>query len=285
MRAPDWRAAWALVLVSAAQAAPPRLHVETPEIFAPGIASTEFSEVRLTLSPDGATALWFTRNRPGGPGGYDIWMSKRAGGTWGAATPVPFNSPTRDFDPAFSFDGRTVYFSSDRPGGLGGDDLWRVSVNGDGFGTPRNLGPGVNSARNEWAAMVSTDGTLLFSSNGRGGAGRFDLFIAREGRGEFKKAEALRGGINTPADEFDATFLADQKTVLFSRAPNLEVDTVWLYVASSTRGQYDAGTALSAEINVADKGSYGPMLDWSQRDRFTFTRGGEVFLARYRLGR
>ena len=285
MFAPEWRALAALALMSAAQAAPPRLHVEAPEVFAPGIASTEFSEVRLTLSPDGATALWFARNRPGGPGGYDIWMSKRSGDSWSAATPVSFNSPTRDFDPAFSADGRTVYFSSDRAGCLGGDDLWRVTVAADGFGTPANLGATVNSARNEWAAMISADGTLLFSSNGHGGAGRFDLFIARAQRDGFTAAVALPGDINTPADEFDATFLADQKTVLFSRAPNLEVDTVWLYVASNKRGKYDAGVALPGDINIADKGSYGPMLDWSQRDHFTFTRGGELFLARYRIGR
>ena len=72
--------------------------VDEPERFAPGIASTSHSEVRLTISPDGHTALWFSRNRPGGPGGYDIWMSRRTGDGWGAAEPVPFNSPGRDFD-------------------------------------------------------------------------------------------------------------------------------------------------------------------------------------------
>ena len=42
--------------------------------FAPGIASTVHAEIRLTLSPDGNTALWFSRDRPGGAGGYDLWM-------------------------------------------------------------------------------------------------------------------------------------------------------------------------------------------------------------------
>jgi hypothetical protein len=44
-------------------------------LFAPGIASTGFSDVRLTVNPDAHLALWFSRNRPGGAGGYDIWMS------------------------------------------------------------------------------------------------------------------------------------------------------------------------------------------------------------------
>lgn len=145
-----------------------------PELFAPGIVSTEASEVRLTISPEGSRAAWFTRNRAGGAGAYDIWTSTYRSGRWSAATPASFNSAQRDFDPAFSADGRFLYFCSDRPGGTGGDDLYRVPVTSAGFGEPEHLGPQVNSAGNEWAPMLSSDGNvLLFSSNGRGGAGRF----------------------------------------------------------------------------------------------------------------
>src|SRR3546814_12628842 len=84
------------------------------ELFAPGIASTHHSEIRLTISPDGKTALWFSRDRPGGGGGYDIWTARRAETGWGAATPVSFNTPGRDFDPAFSAEGRFIYFCSAR---------------------------------------------------------------------------------------------------------------------------------------------------------------------------
>lgn len=254
-----------------------------PELFAPGIVSTPFSEVRLTLSRDGRTALWFARDRPGGPGGYDIWMSKRSGASWGAATPVSFNSPQRDFDPAFSADGRFVYFSSDRPGGQGRDDIYRVSLTATGFGEPESLGPAVNSAGNEWAPMLSRDGALLFSSDGRGGAGRMDLFVSRGQRGgRFAPATPVPGALNSSADEFDATFLDDDRTILFSRASNLEKDTVWLYIAVRDDDAYDTGTKLPESFNVPDKSSYAPMLDWSQPGRFTFTRAGELYLARYR---
>jgi len=106
--------AWtALASMAAGQAGPglaSNVEIAGPaSIFAPGIASTNFSEVRLTLSPDGRTAMWFSRNRPGGPGGYDIWISRLVSGAWSVAEPAPFNSPTRDFDPAFSPDGKYVY--------------------------------------------------------------------------------------------------------------------------------------------------------------------------------
>lgn len=240
--------------------------------FAPGIASTEFSEVRLTLSPDGTTALWFSRDRPGGAGGYDIWMSRKVANAWSPGTPVSFNSPTRDFDPAFSPDGAYVYFCSDRPGGVGGDDVYRVAVVGNDFGTVEPLGPNVNSAANEFAPMLAHDQTqLLFSSDRPGGAGGHDLFTSRYQGGRFDVAKRLSGAVNTAANEFDATFLADGTTLVFARAKDFRTDRVDLFVATPHDGKYDAGTLLPLSINTADHDTYGPMLDWSDRHRFTFS--------------
>jgi TolB protein len=254
------------------------------ELFAPGIASTRYSEVHLTLSPGGKTALWFTRDRPGGPGGYDIWMSRHDGSGWSAATPVSFNSPQRDFDPAFTADGRDVYFCSDRPGGWGGDDLYRVAVTPDGFGKPELLDDAVNSAGNEWAPMLSKQNILLYSSNGRGGQGGFDLFISGPPKlGRFPAARAVPGEINTDADEFDATFLDDSRIIIFSRAPDLDKDTVWLYAAVRGGGAYDTGVKLPEAINLSDKSSFAPMIDWSRTGRITFTRAGDLYLLRLRV--
>lgn len=213
----------ALLAGSPASPQPPVEIVGEAELFAPGIASTEHAEIRLTISPDGNTALWFSRDRPGGAGGYDIWMSRRSGAGWGPAAPVSFNSPGRDFDPAFSRDGRFVYFCSDRPGGVGKDDLYRVAVTGAGFGIPENLGPAVNSPGDEYAPMLSPDGRLLlFSSDRPDGAGRHDLYTARAAGRGFAAAAPLAGALNTPADEFDASFLSDGRTIVFARAPSMQ---------------------------------------------------------------
>jgi Tol biopolymer transport system component len=211
-------------------------------------------------------------SRVRGAGGYDIFVSRRVGESWGAATPVPFNTAARDFDPAFSPDGRAVYFCSDRPGGQGGDDLYRVPFVDGEFGEAHSLGASVNSARNEWAPMLSPDGrTLLFSSDGRGGAGRMDLFVATRRQNGFDAPRPLPGAINTAEDEFDATFLEDGATVVFTRAPDLRKDDVRLFQARPTRAGYDRGTALPDSVNTPGGDAYAPMLDWSAKRRLTFT--------------
>jgi TolB protein len=260
-------------------------------MFAPGIASTEFSDVRLTLSPDGRTALWFSRDRPGGPGGYDIWISRRTARGWGVAEPAPFNSAARDFDPAFTADGRYVYFCSDRGGGLGGDDLWRVRVGKDGFGEPENPGAAVNSHGNEWAPMLSPDGRmLLFSSDGRPGARRMDIFTARVTGDAFADATPVAGELNTAEDEFDATFLADGRSIVFSRARDISVDDVRLFHSAPREGRYAYGEPLPESVNTSASDTYAPMLDWSSRHSLTFTtrrpagstRGVDIYVVRYR---
>jgi len=269
----------------------PLVIVGEATVFAPGSASTQFAEIRLTFSPDGRTALWFSRDRPGGAGGYDIWMSRLHATHWSAATPVPFNSPVRDFDPAFSSDGRFVYFCSNRADTLGGDDVYRVSVTDEGFGAVEHLGAAVNSSGNEFAPMLSPDLTqLLFSSDRAHGVGGHDLFVARHDAGNFAVAQRLPGSLNTSANEFDATFLADGTTIVFARANDFRTDRVDLFVSMLGDGRYDGGTKLPSSIN-GENDTYGPMLDWSSPDRFTFSgqrdgsREMNLYVVRYRLSR
>jgi TolB protein len=265
----------ASVLLVAAKA-PGRLAslelTSTPELVAPGVVSSGFSEIRLAMSPDKRTMLWGSTDRPGGPGGWNIWLSRQSDAGWGAPEPAPFDTPANEFDPAFTPDGRYVYFFSNRPGGLGGDDIYRVPVIAKGFGPVEHLGPEVNSAGNEWAPSLSPDGaTLLFASDGRGGSGRHDLFVARAKGTGFAVAQALPGAINTPADEFDATFLADGSSVVFARSNDVDNDPISLYFAGRGPNGYDGGTILPRSINVDAGYTLGPTLDWSDRSLLYFS--------------
>ena len=99
-----------------------------------------------------------------------------------------------------------------------------------------------------------------------------DLFVATQRADAIRGRDArLPGEINTADDEFDATFLDDGATVVFTRAPDLRKDDVRLFQARRTRTGYDRGDAAARRVNTPDGDAYAPMLDWSRKSRLTFT--------------
>ena len=230
-----------------------------------GVVSTPASEVRASISPDGKRIVWGSTDRAGGAGGWDLWQAKLKQGRWQDAQPLYINSKANDFDPAFSADGRWLYFFSNREGGLGGDDLYRVAVRADGgFGAVENLGPGVNSKGDEWASAPSVDGTaLLFASDGFGGAGRHDLFVAHWDGGAFGGRKPVPG-VNTRNDEFDATWLDGGKAIVFTRSANSDDKPMQLFIAQCDGQRYDDAVPLRLSFNTADARTLGPAIDWNK---------------------
>ncbi len=121
--------------------------------------------------------------RPGGFGGSDLWMSTRSAVSDAWDPPLNLgptvNSSAHDRYPSISADGLALFFSSYRPGGHGGQDIWvamRVTEDDD-WGTPVNLGPMVNTSSSDGGPSISADGrTLYFYSNRPGGYGNHDLY-------------------------------------------------------------------------------------------------------------
>jgi len=230
-----------------------------------GVVSTRDNEVRASVSPDGQRIVWGSTDRNGGPGDWDLWQASLRDKRWTDPRPLPINSPANDFDPAFSADGRWLYFFSNRAGGRGGDDLYRAAVRSDGsFGAPENLGSGVNSAGNEWAPLSSVDGRwLLFASDGFGGAGRHDLFVARWDGKAFVDPQPVPG-VNTAADEFDAAWLDGGNALVFARAQNVETQPIRMYVAQCDGKAYSNIAPWSLSFNTAEGATLGPVVDVSK---------------------
>jgi hypothetical protein len=243
-------------------------------LFLPGVVSSRYSEVRAAVSPDGNIVLWGSVNRPGGPGGWDIWISRRKGTAWSAPAPVSFDSGANDFDPAFSPDGRHVWFFSNRSGGFGGDDIYVVDFDARSgiFGPPHNPGAAINSAGDEWAPTPSPDGSaLLFASNGRGGAGRHDLFLSTRRGDAWQPAQPLAGEVNSSADDFDAAFLANGNVLVFARSEDVENAPIALWVAMRQGGRYVHPRRLDARVNVEGGAILGPSVDPMHPDTLLFS--------------
>src|SRR5690606_13630972 len=116
-----------------------------------------------------------------------------------------------DSTPAFSRDGRTLYFSSNRKGGYGGIDLYSAVMNANGrFGNVRNMGKDINTEGDEMFPWVSPDGKLYFSSSGHPSLGGLDLFVAVRKEGLIN-VENLGVPMNSPQDDFALTYLTRTK--------------------------------------------------------------------------
>lgn len=139
-------------------------------------------------------------------GKNNLYKATKNGDTWGNITPLPFNSKEFSLsNPSLSRDGKTLYFSSNMPGSLGGVDIWKVAVNGDTYGTPENLGNKVNTEGNESFPFIADDNsTLYFASSGKQGLGGYDVYQIDLAKG----TEAVNMGkpVNTEKDDFSFTF-------------------------------------------------------------------------------
>jgi Tol biopolymer transport system component len=149
-------------------------------IFTINTSSDEYGPSAFTDAA-GTLTLFFTSNRPGGLGGFDIYSSVRAAnGIFGdPALVTELSSSADDTFPLVRNDGLAMFLASNRPGTLGGFDLWSATRSSTTapWSAPVNLGSVVNSTANEQRPTISSDGTtIIFMSDRPGGFGGFDLY-------------------------------------------------------------------------------------------------------------
>ena len=163
------------------------------------------------------------------------------------------NSPQDDRLPAISADGLELVFSSSRPGGSGGHDLWmsrRVSPT-DPWATPVNLGPRVNSSDDEFYANLSTDGlTLYFSSSRPGGLGMLDIWMAhRPNRdGNWSVPVNVGATVNSTDDDQAPVISADGLKLFFSSSRYGDFD-IWVVQRPTQDSIWSTPTVLQTTVN------------------------------------
>jgi len=238
----------------------------TPELFLPGIISSEVSEVKITFSEDGKLVLWGTVGKENERGALDIWQSVKSKNGWGSPMPVSFNSKYNDFDPSFSADGKKVYFFSNRPGGLGGDDLYFVSYDSvkKKFSAPINMGKTFNTTADEWGPAESVDGQkFIFCTNGLGGKGQHDIFISHrdsKGWGIPKNVETL----NSVEDDFDPVILHDCSSIIFTR--KISEEEAFLFISYQSDSGYSSPVLVDKVMNIPDTWNFGSSVNYFENE-------------------
>lgn len=229
-----------------------------------------------SLSPHGLS-LYFHSNRAGGLGGFDIWVSRRAGPNCPWQAPVdlgpPVNTPRDDGDVNFTPDGRVLFFSSDEGhGGAGAGDIFmarRADPNDDfGWGEPVNLGPDVNTALHESNPeyVAAEDGGTLYFDRSDGIPAHLEIYsVGLTHDGETRGPAVLVSELSAPgiADASPAV-RADGRELIFwsggaegSRPGGVGLADLWVSTRQSVNDPWspprDLGTPLNsrfAELSV-----------------------------------
>ncbi len=191
--------------------------VADPVILSTGYTSRSGEVGPVSYSPDGRRVV-FTRNNftPGTrlvpEAGITLNLltaDVNAAGQWVNVRPLPFNGNAYNTGfGTFGPRGEVIYFASDRPGGYGGYDIYRVDLSeGASSDVPENLGAVVNSRGNEITPFFD-GGSLYFSSDWHQGLGAYDVFRASVTNDKPQALYHLGGAVNSPRDDMGFTFNA-----------------------------------------------------------------------------
>lgn len=210
----------------------------TPEIFAPDIVSTDlYNHGSLSISPDGQEIYWAMAplDTP-----LRIYVARLVHGLWTKPEILSFTL-TEDGDcPILSYDGKKIFFNSNRPitqGGKRRERVWFVERTPAGWSTPACLGPEINNEHLHWQVSVDRDGNLYVGSERRGSKGQDDIFFARYDQGTYSQPISLDEAINTVAHESTPFVAPDGSYLIFAR------DGMWISFKNS-RGQWTDAVKL-----------------------------------------
>lgn len=226
--------------------------------------NTDNNDATAGMSLDGKT-LYIYRGSHGG----DLYSTQLIGDTaW--SNPVllsdKINSKYFETSVCVTPDGKTIYFVSQRPGGYGGRDIYRISTDSDGtYGTAENIGPVINTQYDEEGVALSPDGkTLYFSSEGHNTMGGYDVFKSYYENGQWAAPINMGYPINTPDDDVFYCVSANGKHAYYSsirkggegekdiyRITFLKSDTtIPVKVADISSSRHTKAKQLNNEANV-----------------------------------
>lgn len=197
----------------------------TPTLL-PGNVNKEYHEGPVAFDST-YTTMYFTRNNyikkkkksKEGIMKLKVFKAVYKDDKWEEISDLPFNSDEYSVGhPTLSPDGKYLYFASDMPdpGAQGGQDLYMVAITDNGFGTPVNLGAGINTKGDEVFPFMHPSGTLYFSSDSYEGMGGLDIYSATNQKGSWGNVTDLGYPINTSKDDFGLIYNKSLQAGMFT---------------------------------------------------------------------
>lgn len=178
------------------------------------IINTRYNEGTCTISADGNILIFTSCDSPDSFGSCDLYITYKINGSWQKPSNMgkTINSRSWDSQPSLSADGSMLFFSSNRRGGFGGNDIWYSHRLEDGsWSEVENVGAAINTPQDEVSPFIYFNNEqLFFASEGHMGFGGKDLYMSRLKNGEFEKPENLGYPINDHQDQL-ALFITAQQ--------------------------------------------------------------------------
>ncbi|WNM19604.1 OmpA family protein [Flavobacterium capsici] len=192
--------------------------------------NTPYHDGPVSISSDGKTMFFardglsegsYQKDKTGNlkVGQQGIYKAIKIGDKWSNIESLPINSIKYSVtNPSLSIDGKTLYFASDMPGGIGESDIWKISIEGNNYGKPENLGPKVNTAGKENFPFITEDDILYFGSMGKQGFGGLDVYKIDLKTND----DAINVGkpVNSEKDDFSFSFNKKANIGFFSSNRN-----------------------------------------------------------------
>jgi WD40-like Beta Propeller Repeat len=224
--------------------------------------TTSFYDGPLCFNPDG-TIVYFTRsnlkhNKPikakDGLVKLKIYSAQLKGDKWENIVELPFNNKEYDFThPSVSPDGRRLYFASNRPGGFGGMDLYVVTLIDNKWSEPVNLGPKINTPKDEVFPFIHADGKVFYSSNGRAkNVGGLDIYFTAKTDTGWLMPHLLPEPINSRSDDFGLILSPDKMSGYYSsnRSSGKGDDDIYSFISTQT---IDSEIVINDELSNTER--------------------------------
>ncbi|MFB0556117.1 MAG: M56 family metallopeptidase [Phycisphaerae bacterium] len=254
-----------VVLTAAADSQPSTESADTVPIFGNPVhlgptVNSSAEEYDPSISAD-ELELYFNSYRPDGLGQADLWVTTRKtkADPWGSPVNLgpTINSPAGDKTPAISADGLSLYFSSARSGGYGGQDLLVTTrkTKSAAWGEPVNLGPTVNSPAHEQAPSISTDGLTLYfivwPDESPEGWDKADIWFTTRKTKDAPWGTPVNLGPTVNSSSFDGSpFISADGLSLYFDSERGASSSIWVTKRKSTSDPWGAPVKLGPAVNA-----------------------------------